>query len=120
MVSDRTGRIYVAGFKTPDFNDRTAAAQKAKLAALEKLRAKPPVDEALIAERAAKRAAREAAESAKREAKRAAEAEAKAAKAEAARLAAEAAKVPEKPKPTEAELKAARDARYAARKKRKG
>jgi hypothetical protein len=121
----------MAGFKTPDFNERTAAARAAKQAALDKLRAKPAPDPALIAERQAAQAAREAAETAKREARLAAIAEAKAEKqaakareAEAREAAAREAEERErerraKPKPTEAELKAARDARYAARKARK-
>jgi hypothetical protein len=106
-------------FKAPDFSERAAAARDAKQKALDKLRAKPPVDEAVMAERRAAREAREAAEAEKREAKKAAELAAKIAAKEEAERIAEANRVPEKPKPTEAELKAARDARYAARKQRK-
>ena len=122
----------MAGFKTPTFQDRAAAAATARQKALDRLKAKPPVDpevaaeqrraweekeQALAAERAVKaetlaaakaeraaaRAAREAAEAKARE-----EAEAAAA-LKAARL---------RPATPE-EMKAARDARYAARKARK-
>lgn len=100
------------------FQDRVGQAAEAKRKALEKLRSKPPVDEAVAAAR--QEAARE--REARAEEKRAAKAEkAKAAEgaraAEAAKVAAEAAAAA--PPPTEAERKAARDARYAARKSRK-
>jgi len=91
--------------------------------ALAKLKAKPAPDPEVVAARLARAAEREAAQAAKREAAKAAreakEAE-KIAAAEAAAAAAEAAK-PKKPKPllSAEELKAARDARYAARKARK-
>ncbi|GGG95434.1 hypothetical protein GCM10007420_08760 [Glycocaulis albus] len=112
----------MAGFKSPDFNERTAAARAARQAAVEQLRNKPAPDPAVLAERQAARAAREE----QRAAKKAEAEEAKAKRAEAARIKAEAAQadaakaaaeaaVPER---TEAELKAARDARYAARKAR--
>lgn len=114
-------------FKTPTFEERAQAAREAKEKALERLRTKPPVDEAALAQRLAARAAKEAAEAEKRRAKRAAEEAAKEAKrAEARRIAeaeaeAAAAALAEanKPKRTDAELKAARDARYAERKKKK-
>lgn len=96
------------------FQDRLDRAAEAKKKALDKLRAKPPVDEAILAERQAARLKREAADAEKRAAKKAAEQLVREAKAAAA---AEAAAVAAPP--TEAELKAARDARYAARKKRK-
>ena len=116
-------------FKDPSFQDRTSQAAEAKQRALEKLRTKPPVDEAVLAERQAARARKEAAETEKRNAKKAAEQAAKDAKAaeiaaaeEAKRAAAEAAeaeRIKNRPKlQTEAERKAARDARYAARKAR--
>ncbi|WP_279338409.1 DUF6481 family protein, partial [Sphingosinicella sp. YJ22] len=50
----------MAGFKSPDFNERMAAARAAKQAALDKLRNKPAADPAVIAERQAVRAARTA------------------------------------------------------------
>lgn len=114
----------MAGFKDPSFQERTAAAQRAKAEALAKLRAKPPIDEATVAERLARSEAKAAAEAEKRQAKLAAKAEAEAARqaqaqaeADAAAAAAEAAS--RKVELTEAEKKAARDARYAARKARK-
>ncbi len=38
-------------FKDPSFQDRVASAGKAKQKALDQLKAKPPVDESLMAER---------------------------------------------------------------------
>ncbi len=96
------------------FQERLARAAEAKQKALDKLRSKPPIDAAVLAERQAARLKREAAQSEKRAANAVARKEAKDAKSAAA---AESAALP--PPPTEAELKAARDARYAARKKRK-
>ena len=49
----------MASFKDPGFQERTASANDAKLKALEKLRAKPAIDPAVVAERAAARAAKE-------------------------------------------------------------
>ena len=103
----------MASFKDPSFQDRIGSAAEARKKALEQLRSKPPMDEAVIAERQAKRAEKEAREAEKAAAKReAAQAERDAKAAEAAAKAA----VP--PPPTEAERKAARDARYAKRKAR--
>lgn len=96
------------------FQERIARAAEAKQKALDKLRAKPAVDPSVLAERQVARLKKEAAEAEKRAAKAAAMLEAKEAKAAKAAAAATAAAPP-----TEAELKAARDARYAARKKRK-
>lgn len=128
-------------YKVPSFQERQEAAGRARDAALAKYRAKPPVDEALMAERAARRRAKEAAEANKRaealrakqeaaEAKREAERQALAAEAAAARAQADAAaqeradakarKAAERSLWTEADRKAARDARYAARKARAG
>ena len=102
-------------FKQPTFQERTALAAKAKATALEKLRAKPPVDEAVLAERRAAAAARESAQMKAREEKAAAraleKAQQEAQKAEEA--AASAGLTPE-------EQKAIRDAKYAARKNRVG
>ena len=111
-------------FKTPTFQERQSAAAEARDKALNKLRAKPPVDEAELAARTAARIAREAAEAEKRAAAklaRDAEIETKRAAKQAAleaKLAEEASRAAAVP--TEAERKAERDARYAARKKRKG
>ena len=100
------------------FQDRVGQAAEAKRKALEKLKSRPPVDPAVAearAEAARQREARaEEKRAAKAEAARAAE-EAKA--AEAAKSAEAAASAPKAL--TEAEKKAARDARYAARKSRK-
>ncbi len=112
------------GYKAPSFQDRAAASASAKEKALAKMKAAPQLSEAELAERAARRIEREAAAEAKaaaakaarEEKQRLAEEEREAAKAEAARI--EEANAPPPPK-TEEELKAARDARYAARKKRK-
>ena len=110
----------MASYKEPSFKDRAALSAQAKQAALEKLKSKAPIDPAIVAERAAARAAKEAAEAEKRAAKKAAMEQAKLdkiAKAEAAKLEVEQQAV--RVELTEAEKKAARDARYAARKKRK-
>jgi hypothetical protein len=115
----------VASFKDPSFQDRAALAAKAKQKALDQLKAKPPVDEALMAERRQAWETRERALSEERTAKAKASAAAKAEKVaiKAAELAAaqEAAAVKAaRLKPASAEeMKAARDARYAARKARK-
>src|SRR3569623_1944816 len=113
----------MAGYKTPDFNERAAAARAAKQSALEKLRNKPAADPAVIAERQATQAARAAAAAARRAARQRESEAAKAARA--SRKAADAPKpeaaapAPKKPLLDAAALKAARDARYAARKARK-
>lgn len=115
----------MAFFKDPTFQDRVSSAGKAKQKALDQLKSKPPPDEALLAQ---KRQAWEEQEQAileKRVAKRESDATAKAklatfkaneiAEAEAAAVV-KAARL----KPASAEeMKAARDARYAARKARK-
>ncbi len=96
------------------FQERLARAAEAKQIALDKLRSRPPIDAAVLAERQASHLKREAAEIEKRAARAAVRKEAEDARSARA---AEAAAVPAAP--TETELKAARDARYAARKKRK-
>jgi hypothetical protein len=96
------------------FQDRAGQVAEAKKKALEQLRAKPPVDKKLAAERAAAGEQRASAKADKAAAKKAERAEAvSAAKASAEVKAAAAA-----PKSDE-ELKAARDAKYAKRKGRK-
>lgn len=102
-------------FKDPSFQDRIGSAAEAKRKALDKLRSKPPVDEKLVAERQAARLRREAAAAEKRSARKAADQAARESKAAEREARAEAASAV----PTEAERKAARDARYAARKARK-
>ncbi len=92
------------------FQDRAGQAAQAKQKLLDKYKSRPPVDEKLAAERE-ERAAVKAQKAADKKADREA-ADATAAAESAAKAAAAA-------PPTEAERKAARDARYAARKKRK-
>ncbi len=94
-------------FKDPSFQDRAGQAAQAKKKALEQLRLRPAPDENIVAERKAADVRRQAAKAEKAEAKKAA--------AEAAKAAVE----PPASEPTEAERKAARDARYAARKNRR-
>jgi hypothetical protein len=109
----------MASFKDPGFQERVALAQQARQKALDKLKAKPPVDEAVLAERTAARLAREAAEAEAREARRL-EREREREQAKADKLAKAAAEAAAKPVPlTDAEKKAIRDAKYAARKNRK-
>jgi hypothetical protein len=104
----------MTSFRDPSFQERVGRAADAKKKALEQLRSRPPVDPAVAAERKAASDRREAAKadkSAARKEARQAAIDATAAKAAAAA----AAPAP----PTEAERKAGRDARYAARKNRK-
>ena len=112
-------------FKDPSFQDRVASAKKAKQKALDQLKARPPVDEAAMAEQRRLRELREQALSEERTAKAHANKTEKAAKAAAKAAAvaeAEAAAVLKaarlKPASPE-EMKAARDARYAARQARR-
>jgi len=106
----------MSSYKAPDFNERIAAAKQAREKALEKLRDRPAVDPAEAAERQAARLAKEAAARERRQAKLAAAAQHKADQ-RAEKQAAAAAQV--KPKLSEDEARALRDARYAARKARK-
>lgn len=108
--------ITMAGYKAPTLEERQALSEKARAKSLKLLANKPVMDEATIAKRKAAREAREAAAAEKSAAKREAIAKAKADKAAAAE---EAAKAAAEPVRTEAELKEARDAKYAARKNRK-
>lgn len=110
----------MASFKEPSFQDRVASAARAKEVALAKLRAKPPVDDAVKAEKIARNEAKAAADAEKRRAKQAAGEEAEAAKQAKARDAEEAAAAASRQaEQSDADKKAARDARYAARKSRK-
>jgi len=115
----------MAGFKDLDFNERRAAAQKAKEGALAQFKARPPIDEAEQARRLAKQEAREAKLAEKRRKFQEAKLQAiEDAKAEQARIEAEAIAAAEAAAAavelTEEERKAARDAKYAARKAKKG
>ena len=98
------------GYKGPTYQDRVERAAAAKQEALDRLKARPVVDEATLAARREAALAREAAQAEKRAAKQAARDQAESEKA---------ARAAEAAPPSEAELKAARDARYAARKSRK-
>jgi len=102
----------MTSFKDPSFQDRAGQAAQAKKKALEQLRLRPPPDEKTLAERKAAHVRRQTAKAQKAETKKAA------AKAGADSKVEVAAK-PAAPVPTETERKAARDARYAARKNRR-
>ena len=106
-------------FKQPTFQERAALAAKAKEAALEKLKARPVIDEAELAASREAAEAKAAAQVKASEEKRAAfEAEKIARKERAAAIVAAA---PVAPVPlTPEEQKAIRDAKYAARKNRLG
>ena len=93
-------------YKDPGFQERRDAAAKAKAAALAKLRAKPPVDEAVLAAKTAARLEREAAEAEKRRLAKQAKEDAAAALRQQALDAAAAAAAAVKPELTEAERKA--------------
>lgn len=115
------------GYKEPSFQDRMAIAQSAKTKALAQLNSKAPLDPAEQARRMASRTAKDEAQQVKRaaaqEAKKAAQAAKEAgqrAKQDEDRLAAETLLAAPARVPSEAELKTARDLRYAARKARKG
>lgn len=99
----------MVSFKTPTFAERQTAAAEARQKALEKMKARTPVDEAVLAARREAAEKREAAAAEKRAARKAAVEEAKAAAAAKAAI----------PVLTEAERKAERDRRYAQRKARK-
>ena len=114
----------MSGFKEPSFTDRRNAAQEARKSILNKFRSQPGPDdpavkarqaerEALTAERAKARLAREAV---KAERKRL---EDEAAAVAAAQLLREKEEALLRQAALEAEQKALRDARYAARKKKK-
>jgi hypothetical protein len=116
----------MSSYNEPSFQQRVADAAKAKEKALERLRSRPPADEQALAERKAASLKKEAAKAEKIAEKIAAKqaaaqvAEQAAAQAAAAAKEAETAAIDAAPVPlTEAERKAARDARYANRKKRK-
>jgi hypothetical protein len=119
------GRM-MSDYKDADFKERLSAAAQAKRAMLERFRAKAD-DPAALEREAARRAVSEAREQRHAERKAAREAEAAQKKADAERHAAETAEREAREKAEkearelslEAERKAARDARYAARKKRK-
>lgn len=114
LTSENENKKQVmAAYKEPGFDARRNAAAEARAKALARLKAQAPIDPAVQAERIAKAEAREKAQAEKRQAikeRREREAEEKAALAIA--------NAP-RPETTEKERKAARDARYAARKARR-
>src|SRR3954454_10637184 len=120
---EETDFHYMSGFREPGFADRQKAAQQAKREILEKFRAQPGPDDPAVQQRQAEREAQAAARAKAREAR---EAEKAAKKAGEERLAAEAAtqlareqeEAAAREVALEVERKAARDARYAARKKK--
>jgi 1-deoxy-D-xylulose 5-phosphate reductoisomerase len=108
----------MVAYKQPDFAERTALAQNAKQKMLDQMRAKQPADPAVIAERQARAALRDAAAAEARNVRSEALAQAKAEKRMKAEMAAQQDMVAAKPTLSAAEQKAARDIRYAARKSR--
>jgi hypothetical protein len=114
----------MSGFKEPSFADRQKAAQQSKQDILNKFRAKPGPDDPAVKQREAERTAQAATRAKAKEAREAEKAEQKRREAEAAaeaaaQLAREKEEADARELALEAERKAARDARYAARKKRK-
>jgi Family of unknown function (DUF6481) len=114
----------MSGFKEPSFADRQKAAQEARKNILNKFRAKPGHDDPAVMQRQAEREAQAADRAKAKLAREAAKAEKKIRDAEAAEqaaalLAREKEDAAARETALEAERKAARDARYAARKKRK-
>jgi hypothetical protein len=114
----------MSGFKEPSFADRQKAALEARQKLLSKFRGQPGPDDPAVKQRQAEREAHVAEraktkltrEAAKAEQKRR---EADVAAAAAAKLAREKQEAAAREAALEVERKAARDARYAARKKRK-
>lgn len=111
----------MSGFKEPSFADRQKAAQQARKEILNKFRAQPGPDDPEVAKRRAEREAQAAERAKAKEAREAAKAEQKAREAQAAaeaaaQLAREKEEAIAREAALEAERKAARDARYAARK----
>lgn len=104
----------MAAYKEPDLNERRNSAAAAREKALAKLRAKTPVDPAVQAERIAAAEARAQVQAEKR-----ATLKEKKAREQAEKAARVQANPPPPSGPSEAERKAARDAKYAARKARK-
>ena len=101
----------MSSFKHPSYQDRVGQAANAKERALEQLRLRPKPDEEKLAAGKAASTRRQALQADKSIAKKAALETAAQSKAKAKAKAAA-------PVPSEAERKAARDARYAARKAR--
>lgn len=115
----------MSGFKEPGFADRQKAAQEARKNILDKFRSQPGPDDPAVKARQAEREAFAAARAKVSSAREAAKAERgrlaeEAAAAAAAQLLRKREEIVASKAALEAGQKAARDARYAARKKRKG
>lgn len=108
----------MSSFREPSFQERQARAAEAKGRALSKLSTKQPVDEAVLAERRAAAAARDEARAKLSQEKAEARRQEKADRLRAKDAAPSEAAAAAPPAPSEAEMKEARDARYAARKQR--
>ena len=106
------------GYKEPGFQERTAAAAKARDAALETLRNRPKMSAEETERRIAAQARQDAVAAEKQAAARQAREDAAAAKRDSKREIAQVAAASKGA--SESERKAARDARYASRKQRKG
>ncbi len=114
----------MSGFKEPSFTDRQKAAQQARQNNLNKFRSQPGPDDPEVKQRQAEREVQATERAKAKVARDAAKAEQKRREAEAAaeaavKLAREKEEAAARETALEAERKAARDARYAARKKRK-
>jgi hypothetical protein len=114
----------MSGFKEPSFADRQKAAQEARQNLLNKFRSQPGPDDPGVKQRQAEREAQAADRAKAKLVREAAKAEAKRREAEAAaqaavQLAREKQEAAAREAALEAERKSARDARYAARKKKK-
>jgi hypothetical protein len=114
----------MSGFKEPSFADRQKAALEAKQNILNKFRAKPGPDDPAVMQRQAEREAQAAMRAKAKQLRDAEKAEKQIREAElaaqaAAQLVREKEEAAAREVALEAERKAARDARYAARKKRK-
>lgn len=114
----------MSGFREPSFADRQKAAQEARQKLLSKFRSQPGPDDPAVKQRQAERDVKAAERTKAKQAREAAKAEKNRREQEAAAIAA--AKLARQKEEAaageaalEAERKAARDARYAARKKRK-
>jgi Family of unknown function (DUF6481) len=114
----------MSGFKEPSFADRQKAAQEARQNILDKFRSQPGPDDPAVKQRQAEREAVAVDRAKAKVVREASKAEQKrqdqeAAAAAAAELAREKEEAAEREAALEVERKAARDARYAARKKKK-
>jgi hypothetical protein len=114
----------MSGFKEPSFADRQKAAQEARKNILNKFRSQPGPDDPAVKQRQAEREAKAVERAEAKVAREAVKAEQKRREEEAAveavaQLAREKEEAAAKEVALEAERKAARDARYAARKKKR-